>query len=197
MLSALWLVPVALWLSRGSGDPQLGPLDSLYFGLTALFWIGHRLSSTYLAYCTEAYRPLLRTQPVRFVVLPLLVTAGCFAILLPPDGALPWSRVERLVGLAIVDYVFVTYHFAAQHFGALSLYRTRIGRSADALTRRIDRWFALVVGGVLVFFADLLADRSRIRTDGRGASLFPAGWSRRRTRSAPAPWSCCSPRRQP
>ena len=43
MLSALWLVPVALWLSRGAGDPQLGPLDSLYFGLTALFWIGHRL----------------------------------------------------------------------------------------------------------------------------------------------------------
>jgi hypothetical protein len=157
MLSALWLVPVVLWLSRGSGDPQLGPVDSLYFGLSALFWIGHRLSSTYLAYCTEAYRPLLRTQPLRFIVLPLLVTAGCFAILLPPDGVLPWSRAERLVTLAIVDYVFVTYHFAAQHFGALSLYRARIGRGREARARTIDRAFAWVVGGVLVFLADLLA----------------------------------------
>ena len=75
MLSGLWLAPIVLWLSRGYADPEESPLDSLYFGLTALFWIGHRLCSTYLAFCTEAYRPLLRTQPMRFVVIPLLVTA--------------------------------------------------------------------------------------------------------------------------
>ena len=157
MLSALWLVPIAAWLSHGYSKPEDGPLDLLYFGLTALFWIGHRLSSTYLAYCTEAYRPLLRTQPVRFVVLPLLVTAACFAVFLPPDTALPWSREARLVALAILDYVFVTYHFAAQHFGALSLYRARVGRGAGARTRTMDRLFALGVGGVLVFLADVLA----------------------------------------
>ena len=76
MLSALWLAPIILWLCHGYSDPEDSPLDLLYFGLTALFWIGHRLSSTYLAYCTEAYRPLLRAQPVRFVVLPPLVAAG-------------------------------------------------------------------------------------------------------------------------
>src|SRR5678815_4584288 len=70
MLNALWLAPIALWLARGYDDPESSPLDLLYFGLSALFWIGHRLSSTYLAYCTEAYRPLLRAQPIRFVVLP-------------------------------------------------------------------------------------------------------------------------------
>jgi len=129
----------------------------LYFGLTALFWIGHRLSSTYLAYCTEAYRPLLRAQPVRFVVLPLLVTAGCFALFLPADSALPWTREERLIGLAIIDYACVTYHFAAQHFGALSLYRSRADRGRCILTRRLDRFFALTVGGALVFVADILA----------------------------------------
>src|SRR5262245_33135483 len=101
ILSALWLVPIACWLSRGYGTSKNSPLDLLYFGLTALFWLGHRLSSTYLAYCTEAYRPLLRTQPVRFVVIPLLVTAGCFAVFLPVDEALPWSREQRLVVLAI------------------------------------------------------------------------------------------------
>ena len=84
MLSALWLVPIAIWLAHGYSDPESSPLDLLYFGLTALFWIGHRFCSTYLAYCTEAYRPLLRTQPIRFIVLPLLVTAGCFALFLPP-----------------------------------------------------------------------------------------------------------------
>jgi TonB family protein len=157
ILSALWLAPIVLLLAHGYSNPESSPLDLLYFGLTALFWIGHRLSSTYLAYCTEAYRPLLHSQPFRFVVLPLLITAGCFALFLPADSALPWTREERLIGLAIFDYAWVTYHFAAQHFGALSLYRSRAGRTWCIQTRRLDRFFALIVGGVLVFVADILA----------------------------------------
>jgi len=157
MLSALWLAPIVLLLVHGYSDPESSPLDLLYFGLTALFWIGHRLSSTYLAYCTEAYRPLLRQQPIRFIALPLLITAGCFALFLPADSALPWTREERLIGLAILDYACVTYHFAAQHFGALSLYRSRADRGPCIQTRRLDRFFALAVGGVLVFVADILA----------------------------------------
>src|SRR5512143_3442084 len=157
VLNALWLAPLVLSLSSGYADPESSPVDLLYFGLTALFWIGHRFCSTWLAYCTEAYRPLLRAQPVRFVVLPLLVTAACFAVFLPSDPALPWTREQRLVLLAILDYAFVTYHFAAQHFGALSIYRTRAGRGGCAHTRRMDRLFALGVGGVLVFLADILA----------------------------------------
>jgi hypothetical protein len=50
----------------------------------------------------------------------------------------------------------VSYHFAAQHFGLLSLYRGRAGRASDAVTRRLDRWFALVVGGGFVILADAL-----------------------------------------
>jgi hypothetical protein len=59
--------------------------------------------------------------------------------------------------MAILDYVLVTYHFASQHFGALSLYRMRAERAGSASTRRLDRIFALGVGGALVFLADILA----------------------------------------
>jgi len=157
MQSALWLAPIVLWLAHGYADPEQSPLDLLYFALTALFWIGHRLCSTWMAYCTEAYRPLLRMQPLRFIVLPLLVTVACFACFLPGDEALPWTRAERLVALAIADYAWVTWHFAAQHFGALSLYRLRAGRRDCRETRRLDRFFSLGVGGALVFLADVLA----------------------------------------
>src|SRR4029078_2580347 len=75
MLSALWLAPIVLLLVHGYSDPESRPLALLSFVLTALFWIGHSLSSTYLAYCTEKYRPLLRDQPIRFIALPLLITA--------------------------------------------------------------------------------------------------------------------------
>jgi hypothetical protein len=155
--NALWLVPLALVLAAAPAR-----LDALYFAITALFWIGHRLGSTWLAYATEAYRPLLKAQPIRFIALPLLVALGCFALMLPPDAALPLSRAQRVIALAIVDYAFNVWHFGAQHFGALSLYRGRAG----AGTRRIDRLFALGVGGVLVFVADALA----------GAIAYPAQW---------------------
>jgi hypothetical protein len=160
--NALWLLPVVLWLAQ----VRAGALDAFYFALTALFWIGHRLTSTWLAYTTQAYRPLLKAQPIRFIAVPVLVTAACFAILLPPDAALPWTRGERAIVLAIVDYAFNTWHFGAQHFGALSLYRGRAGRSASRTTRRIDRLFALGIGGALIFVADLLA----------GSVAYPERW---------------------
>lgn len=81
-------------------------------------------------------------------MVPLLVTAGCFGVFLPSDAAFPWTRGERVVGLAILDYALVTYHFAAQHFGALSLYRARVGRGACAHTRRMDRIFGALVTGL-------------------------------------------------
>src|SRR5262249_27073107 len=85
------------------------------------------------------------------------VTFACFAILLPSDAELPWTRQQRVIAMAILDYALVTYHFAAQHFGALSLYRMRTDRARCGLTRRLDRLFALIVGGGLVLLADILA----------------------------------------
>jgi hypothetical protein len=166
ILGALWLVPLVLLLARGHADPAESPAAALYFGLTMLFWIGHRVGSTWLAYCTTAYRPLLRAQPVRFVVLPALATAACFAVFLPADDALPWTRAQRVAAFAILDYALVTHHFAAQHFGALCLYRARSGHGRCATTRRIDRWYALGVGGVLVFVAEVVA----------GSVAFPDLW---------------------
>jgi len=156
--SALWLAPLALLLAHGHEDPSESPLDLLVFGLTALFWLSHRFGSTWLAYATTAYRPLLRAEPARFFIVPIAIAAACFAILLPGNDALPFTRPERVMALATVDFVLVTYHFAAQHFGVLSLYRVHSGRAADAWTRRLDRLFALGVGGALVVVVEVVGE---------------------------------------
>ena len=161
--SAIWLVPLALLLAHNHADATESPLDALCFGLTALFWIGHRIGSTWLAYATTAYRPVLQAEPVRFVIVPLAIVVTCFAILLPGDEVLPFSRAQRVVGLVILDYALVTYHFAAQHFGVLSLYRVRAGRAAAGWTRRVDRLFALGVGGALVVLAEAVAEMNVFR----------------------------------
>ena len=98
----------------------------------------------------------LRRNAARFVVVPLLIAIACFAVLLAPEDVFPMPLEERVVWLAVLDYAFVSYHFAAQHFGLLSLYRSRAGRASDVSTRRLDRWFALVVGGGFVVLANAL-----------------------------------------
>src|SRR5215831_5725768 len=89
VLNALWLAPLVLLLARGHDDVRASPVDLLFFALTVPLWLGHRFSSTWLAYATPAYRPLLRVQPLRFVVAPLVITAACFAVLLAPERVLP------------------------------------------------------------------------------------------------------------
>ena len=152
MLSALWLVPLVVILARGSDDPSTGTLDDAYCWLSAFLWLAHRVGSTWLAYGTTAYRPLVRAQPGRFVLAPAVIAVVCFGVLLPADGTLPWSRVERVMALAILDYVCVTYHFASQHFGVLCLYRAQTGRRDPS-----HHPYALVVGGVLVVVAEIVA----------------------------------------
>ncbi len=157
ILNGLWLAPLVLLLARGHGDVRASPVDVLFFTLAVPLWFGHRVASAWLAYATPAYRPLLATQWLRFVVAPLAIVVACFAVLLAPESILPMPLTERVVWLAVLNYLLVSYHFAAQHFGLLCLYRARSGRASEASTRKLDRWFALVVGGGFVVVAEALA----------------------------------------
>ncbi|MDF1700558.1 MAG: hypothetical protein P1V36_05305, partial [Planctomycetota bacterium] len=58
------------------------------------------------------------------------------------------------------DYLFVSYHFAAQHYGVLSLYRVRGQEPRSARTRLVDRVFALGIGGLVVIGAEVIAGRA-------------------------------------
>lgn len=157
VLNALWLAPLVLLLAWGHNEVRASPVDGLFFALTVPLWLGHRFSSAWLAYATPAYRPLLTSQRVRFVVAPVVIAVACFAVLLTPESVLPMPLTERIVWLAVLDFVLVSHHFAAQHFGLLSLYRARAGRGSEPNTRRLDRWFALIVGGGVVVLAEALA----------------------------------------
>ena len=157
ILNALWLAPLVFLLAWGYDDVRTSPVDGLFFALTVTLWFGHRVSSAWLAYATPAYRPLLSKQRLRFVVAPLAIVVACFAVLLTPETVLPVPLIERVLWLAVLDYLLLSYHFAAQHFGVLSLYRARAGRASERSTRRLDRWFALIVGGGFVVVAEALA----------------------------------------
>jgi hypothetical protein len=162
----LWLAPVAVVSSVGWSRVDDSPAQIVYLVLSALFWIGHRFSSTWLAWFTTAYSHTRKAQPVRFFLVPWLVMGLTAFTVLAPDAWLPGTWIERVVALAAVDYFLVTYHFAAQHFGVLSLYRSRSTRTAPARVRTLDRVFALTVGGVVIIGAELI----------QGATTLPDSW---------------------
>ncbi len=176
VLNALWLAPLVLFLAWGHDEVRASPVDGLFFALTVPLWLGHRFSSAWLAYATPAYRPLLTTQRIRFIVAPVVIAVACFAVLLTPESVLPIPLAERVVWLAVVDFVLVSHHFAAQHFGLLSLYRIRAGRAAEPATRRLDRWFALVVGGGVVVLAEVLTGSIAFQ-ERWVVPVLGAGWS--------------------
>jgi len=162
----LWLAPLAVALSIGWTDPGDSPAHIAYLVLAALFWIGHRFSSTWLAWFTTAYADTRRAQPLRFYVVPAVVMALTAVVVLAPEGILPGTWMQRVIVLGGADYLLVTYHFAAQHFGVLSLYRSRSTRTAPARVRTLDRVFALTVGGGVIIAAELV----------QGATTLPDTW---------------------
>src|SRR5688572_18308775 len=99
ILNALWLAPLLLLLAHGRADLRTGPIDTLFFLCAVPLWFGHRFASAWLAYATPGYRPLLKTQRMRFVVAPAAVAVACFAIVLAPESVLPIPVIERAVGL--------------------------------------------------------------------------------------------------
>lgn len=164
--SPLWMLPLVVVLRIGWPSAETSPISTLYLVLAGLFWIGHRFSSTWMAWMSEPYRPLLTSQRHRFLTVPAVVILATVLAILDPFAVLPGTALSRAIVIGGVDYLLVTWHFSAQHFGLLSLYRVRSGRTADGTTRTLDRAFAIGVGGGLIILAELL----------QGATGIPVGW---------------------
>lgn len=120
-LSGFWL-PLVLVLTLFL--PELWQ-EPLLWGVTLCFWIAHRLSSMYLAWCVNEYRDVVRQRPGYFVGLPLVLLLGLACWLLPPESVLPLPRGWRFATVAVIDYFWALYHFSRQHYGVLSIYRHR------------------------------------------------------------------------
>ena len=71
----------------------------------------------------------------------------------------------------MLDYFWGIYHFAAQHFGMLRLYRHLTPGSEDVFEKTRDRWFCLGAAGGLVIFAEVLHGTAILQEDWTGPIL--------------------------
>lgn len=150
ILSGFWLPSLFLLLPLQSTKP-------LILGITLCFWIGHRVSSLYLALGVGEYRGVLSSRKGYFFVLPCSLLVLLMAFVLIPEPLIPIPRLSRFLALGLADYFFSLYHFSVQHYGVLSVYRGRLANSQkDARLLRWDWWLCILFSGFFSLVMDLL-----------------------------------------
>lgn len=152
MLSGLWLLVPALL------SPVLPATDQWIIAVAMLvLWLPHRFATAFNAYCLPAYHELIHAQWLRFFVLPAAIFAVTFAFLFLPEGLLPLQLPTRIQVLATAFFIYNSYHFGVQHFGVLCIYGIRAAQPRNPRVKTCERWFCLLVGGLVVCVAQILA----------------------------------------
>jgi len=150
IMSGFWIPTLFLLLPLERAKP-------LVIAITLLFWMGHRISSLYLGFCVGEYREVLRARRRYFFVLPLVLLGLLTAFLLAPQWVIPLSLIDRFVWLLFLDYFLSLYHFSAQHYGVLSVYRSRLAHGQqDPRILRWDWWVCIGVSGIFSIAMDYL-----------------------------------------
>lgn len=123
MLSGIWLLAPLVALS---GMPAA--LKGLLIAATLILWLSHRFATTYNAFCTPAYRHLVREQRTRFLAWPLMITLATFGFVFAPGWLIPLDSWGKVQVLGTIFFLYNSYHFGIQHYGVLSIYRIRAGQ---------------------------------------------------------------------
>jgi hypothetical protein len=168
IFSGLWapLVALAVYAARGvfssehaglrlpTYDPST--LAVVYLPLSIL----HRVGATFSVLGMPILRDEARRDLRRFVYLPAAITVASFGLAVcfafhPAFSFLPAFPGElwAFFVLAYASILWDRWHFCAQEFGVLSIYRMRAGQRA-AEDRRFDRVFtiALMLGVNMVLY---------------------------------------------
>ena len=157
LLCGLWLLPLVILLDWGEG------LETFFLLCTLLFWLTHRFSSLLLAFTSPSYSSVRQAQPLRFLVVPILVILSVFNWLYSPWPTL--TMVEKILVLAVIDYAWALYHFAIQHYGVLRLYQLRNPRQ-QGLSISQERNWCLLLGGVLPWLGELVQGTTWLQQEG-------------------------------
>lgn len=154
ILNGLWLLLVIIFLLSSNLDPLY--LSKFVFWGLLFFWGGHIFSPFITAWSIPEFRTRMIDRKVIYIFRPMALLFGVVIITtigVKFSGELfPDSLMGHLQPHILIIYLFLlwnTWHFSAQHFGVLSLYRYRQGVRAEK-QRSIDRYYTVAMTCVLL-----------------------------------------------
>ena len=149
MLSGLWITGLILLAQSVGAVPQVPRM--LAFGALLLLWGGHILSPMVVSWLNQGFRRHMLNDSGRFIGFPLAIlgTAILFGILgdLSQWAILPAHIQTQINPRFALFYTFLlwnTWHFSAQHFGVLAIYR-KGAQQFSQRDRLLDRAFCVLM----------------------------------------------------
>ena len=150
MLSGIWLLG-PLWFFRDAPAAQ----KSVLIVATLVLWLSHRFATTYNAFCTPAYRGLIREQRTRFLIWPMAIILATFGFVFAPSSMFPLSGWTKIQILGSIFFLYNSYHFGIQHYGVLSIYRIRASQDHTRWLKSYEKFFCVAVGTISVAIAQI------------------------------------------
>ena len=154
ILNGFWILGLLI-LSRALDLGRGLSIQIIFFGLL-LLWGGHIFSPIITTWMNPAFRTNMLRQWKRYILLPaatLVLPCILFVLglkLLKTSEGSPLIASTELVALVLYTFIlWNTWHFSAQHFGVLSIYRRRSSLNEPAIRIR-DRRFTVIMTCVLL-----------------------------------------------
>ena len=152
----------AIWNDRQTLVHLIGVEGPLFFLYIAI-GVWHRMTSTYAVLGTPILRDEVRKNKKKYLLIPLVILIGCLvlaqAFVFHSTFSFLQSTHGQLWAFFLLAYVMILWerwHFCAQEFGVLSIYRIRANQFSPA-DRKFDRAYTivlmLIVNMVLFFYA--------------------------------------------
>ncbi len=149
MLSGLWLL-LFLLAAQAAHLVPLVP-DMLTLAALSLLWGGHILAPVIVSWMNPGLRDHMARQQGKYILFPVSLLIGSIVLGMLGDLS-QWAFVPEEIRVHInprflVFYTFLvwnTWHFSAQHFGVLAIYR-KLARQFSRRDRQLDRAFSVVM----------------------------------------------------
>ncbi|MCR9206569.1 MAG: hypothetical protein NXH75_18440, partial [Halobacteriovoraceae bacterium] len=117
---------------------------AVVFILIRLF---HGYVTHYLCLAHPGFREVAKKQKWNFYGIPALITLFFIIYFFIPNSLFPYTNYERMEFYYFFAFPYIYVHYAGQHVGILSMYRSRAGQNLTPIHKKFEKVFChLVVG---------------------------------------------------
>lgn len=136
--SALWIFPIFFGLYFLVGEFEFKFYSAIVF---ILFRLMHTYFSAYLCLGHPDYAQVSKDLKFRFYLIPIIITGGITLFFILPQSVFSLSIGERFNLYALLVFPLTYWHYALQHYGVISIYRSKAQQSLTPFHYNLEKWF--------------------------------------------------------
>lgn len=145
--SFFWVFPLAFLVYFVVGEKAFFLFAASFF---LLFRVAHLYFAAYLCLGHPNYKHISRRRWKKYYLAPLifLILVICFFML--PEHFIGLSPKQKLQVYIFLEFPYAYAHYALQHYGILSIYRSRQGQKLSRREARVEKLYCHTTTTLLI-----------------------------------------------